>query len=227
MTMDFILKTGDKLYSDYYLTNPDGSVTKFKFDQVYIDNSGFLKTGIRIQQSFAIGSNWVYKIETVRSNGLAYFNIPVSKNLFWSIVPPLSEKQITTLRPDKKMVDRSILKNINIIRSKLRKPPLIIDTTLSNLAQKKALDMAQYNYIGHTTHNGMWIFDFASFVGISIKWSIGENVAWGNISDLSLQDWLEESGSHRHAMVEDKYKKIGIGYVLNNWKTYLVQIFGE
>ncbi|MBX9808901.1 carboxypeptidase-like regulatory domain-containing protein, partial [Candidatus Gracilibacteria bacterium] len=133
MTMDFIVKKGEELYSNYYVTNPDGSVNKFKFDQVYIDNSGFLKTGIRIQQSFAIPNNGVYKIETVRSNGLAYFNIPVSKNTFWSIVAPLSEKQTTTLRSDKRVVDRSVLKSINIIRSKLRKPPLVIDITLSEL----------------------------------------------------------------------------------------------
>ncbi|MBX9809229.1 CAP domain-containing protein, partial [Candidatus Gracilibacteria bacterium] len=92
---------------------------------------------------------------------------------------------------------------------------------------KKALDMAEYNYVGHTTQNGMGILEFASFAGITIKGSIGENVAGGNISDLSLQDGLEESGSHRHAMTEDKYKKIGIGYVLKNGKTYLVQLFGE
>ncbi len=57
-----------------------------------------------------------------------------------------------------------------------------------DLAQKKAMDMAEYNYVGHITHSGKNILDFADSVHIDITGSIGENVAGGNVSDLNLQD---------------------------------------
>ena len=47
------------------------------------------------------------------------------------------------------------------------------------------------------------------------------------ISDLALQDGLEESGSHRYAMLLPKVQKMGIGYARNGEKSYLVQVFGE
>jgi len=52
-----------------------------------------------------------------------------------------------------------------------------LDERLSGLAQKKALDMATYDYVGHTTHSGMGIIDFATSQNIAINGGIGENVA--------------------------------------------------
>lgn len=59
--------------------------------------------------------------------------------------------------------------------------------------------------------------------------TIFENIAYGEgmISDLALQDGLEESGSHRYAMLLPKVQKMGIGYARNGEKSYLVQVFGE
>lgn len=61
----------------------------------------------------------VYKIETVRSNGIAYFNLPISKNKFWSIVEPMTYLQKTTLRNEKDSIDKNILKKINVMRAGL------------------------------------------------------------------------------------------------------------
>ena len=103
----------------------------------------------------------------------------------------------------------------------------MLDSTLSDLAQKKAMDMAKYNYVWHISKDGMSIIEFAISQNIPISGSIWENVAGWNVSDMSLQDGLEESGSHRYNMIDSRWKKIGIGYVLQNGKTYIVQIFGE
>jgi uncharacterized protein YkwD len=97
----------------------------------------------------------IYKIETVRSNGIAYFNLPISKNKFWSLVDPITQSQKTTLRDDKKTIDKGIIRKINVIRAGMRLNGLILDPNLTDLAQKKAIDMATYNYVGHVTHNGL------------------------------------------------------------------------
>jgi len=52
-------------------------------------------------------------------------------------------------------------------------------------------------------------------------------VAGGWVSDIALQDLLEESGSHRYNMISPEWKSVGIGYVLRDKKTYIVQIFGN
>jgi uncharacterized protein YkwD len=87
--------------------------------------------------------------------------------------------------------------------------------------------MATYNYVGHATHKGFGILDFARSLNIDFSGSIWENVAGGNISDISLEDWLEESGSHRYNMINPKWRHIGLGYVLKDKKTYLCQLFSE
>ncbi len=56
-----------------------------------------------------------------------------------------------------------------------------------------------------------------------------ENIAYGqgDIGHVVLQDGLEESGSHRYAMIVPNYTKIGIGYVRDGNTTYIVHILGE
>lgn len=227
-TMQFRIKSWENVLSTYYLTSPSGNVTKYTFPASLIWTNGFLRTNVLIKQNFPMTEAGVYKIETVRSSGIAYFNLPISKNKFWSIVEPMTYLQKTTLRNDKDSIDKNILKKINVMRAGLGLNWLVIDPTLSNLAQKKAIYMDQNNDFAHVDKYGRDFIEFWQTIWIKINWSAAENIAWWtNVSDLFLQDWLEESGSHRYSMLGDKYKKIGIGYVLNNWKTYLVQIFGE
>lgn len=226
-TMQFRIKTGIQVKSKYYLTTPNGNVIEYVFPSNLLDSSGFLKTNQTIVQNFPISESGIYKIETVQSNGIAYFNLPISKNIFWSIIEPITQSQKITLRNDKNIIDKSILKKINVIRAGLRLNALVQNNNLTDLAQKKALDMATYNYVGHVTAQGLGILDFADSLNISVSGSVWENVAWWNISDMSLQDGLEESGSHRYNMINPKWKSVGIGYVLKDGKTYLVQVFGE
>jgi hypothetical protein len=86
-----------------------------------------LRTNIVIRQNFPITEAGIYKIETVRSNGVAYFNLPISKGQFWSIIDPMTESQKMTLRDNKATIDATIVKRINNIRIGLGLTPLTID----------------------------------------------------------------------------------------------------
>lgn len=214
--------------SEYFLTTPNGDVIEYHFPANYIDSDGFLRTDILIRQSFLIPNTGVYKIETVRDNGIAYFNLPISKNSFWSIIEVVSDDLRKTLRTDKKIIATDTVANINRLRASLGRGILVQDKNLTELAQKKAEDMAKYNYMGHITKGGLGILAFAKSQNIEItSRSIGENVAGGGISDIGLQDLLEESGSHRYNMVNPEWNSVGIGYVLKDGQTYIVEIFGE
>jgi hypothetical protein len=114
--MQFRLKPGTKVQKNYYLTTPDGNVEEYEFPAAVVGTDGYLLPNILIRQRFAIPMGGVYKIETVRDDGIAYFNLPISKNIFWSMIEPLSENEKSTIRTDKKVIDRDILNKINTIR---------------------------------------------------------------------------------------------------------------
>ncbi len=226
-TMQLRVPQWQKVKSVYYLTTPSGDVVEGRFAPIYIASDGYLKSGVTIRQSFSIWDSGVYKIEAVSSNGYAYFNLPISRGPFWWVITPLWDIDRSILRAPGSNINRDILSSINALRGWLGRSLLSLDMTLMDLAQQKATDMATYNYVWHTTHGGLDIIEFATSKNISITGTIGENVAWGNVSDTSLQDWLEESGSHRSNMIDPDWWHVGIGYVLKNGRTYLVQIFGK
>lgn len=225
--MNFRIKAWEKVQSEYFLTSPNGNVTKYTFPTNFIDTNWFLRTNVTIRQNFPMTESGVYKIETVRSNGIAYFNLPISKSQFWSIVESISESQKMTLKSDKKVIEKDILARVNAIRRSLGVPLLITDSQLTKLAWLKAIYLSEHDDVIHITKDWFDIRGFWNSQWINISWSIAENVSKWNISHLYLQDWLEESGSHRYAMIKPLFKKIGIGYAIKNWKTYLVQVFGE
>lgn len=226
--MQFRVKKWQKVKPDYFLTTPSGDVIEYQFPKNYIGSDGYLRTDVLIKQSFPIPEIGVYKIETVQNDGYAYFNLPISRVPFWSIKNPLNEDQKTTLRTDKNRISIDTIWTINALRTSLGRSTLVQDKTLTELAQKKAEDMAKYNYLGHVTMEGLGILDFAKSKNIKItSRSVGENVAGWWISDIGLQDLLEESGSHRYNMINPEWKSIGIGYVIQDKKTYIVQIFGN
>ncbi len=226
-TMQFRIKKWDKVKSEYFLTYPSGEVMEYSFPKKYIGTDWYLLPGILIRQPFPIGNAWIYKIETVRNNGYAYFNIPISKSLFWSIVNPITEDQKMKLRNNKKVIDMDTLNRINSLRASLGKSILVQDPKLTDLAQRKSIDMADDSYLWHVTRSGLNIVEFAKSQGINLTGSIWENVAGWNISDISLQDGLEESGSHRYNILNTKWKKIWIWYTLRDGKTNVVQLFWE
>lgn len=224
----FRLKDGDTLRSKYYVTLPNGDVREYDFPKSFINqNTGFLKTGIVINANFPITEFGTYKLETVTNKWFAYFNFPITKGNVWNIINPLSYEERTTIKNQRTTVERDIVAGINKIRAWLGRPLVSVDTTLTNLAQAKANDMASNWYVWHWTKEWKDIVEFGEALGFSLSGSIAENVAGGNVSHLALQDGLEESWTHKHAMVDPEWTKIGIWYTVKDGKSYLVELFSE
>lgn len=216
-----------KIRENYYITSPNGSIQEYHFPKKYIAQDGFLLPGVLIQASFMTDIVGTYKLETVRQNGYAYYNIPIIHGNVWNIIKPLTETEISTIRSDVTLVTNTTIDRINTLRKSLWKSPLVESSILQKLATAKANNMAQYDYVGHWTPDWLDILGFADSLGIDIRGSVGENVAWGNVSDRALQDWLEESGSHRYNMLDNNWKYVGIGYIVKQGKTYMTQIFWD
>ncbi len=222
-----IKDTSTKIRENYYITYPNGSIEEYHFPKKYIAKDGFLLPGVWIQASFTTNIVGTYKLETVRQNGYAYYNIPIIHGNVWNIIKPLTEWEIATIRSDVTLVTSTTIDRINTLRKSLWKSVIQESPTLQKLATAKARNMADNDYIGHWTPDWLDILGFADSLGIDIEGSIGENVAGGNVSDRALQDGLEESGSHRYNMLDDGWKYVGIGYIVKQGKTYMTQIFWD
>jgi len=225
-TFRFRIPQGKKVETNYYLTLPNGDVRSFQFPDRFRDTTtGYLRTGILIQATFPARDRGTYRLEAVEHDGFAYFNIPLTQWEVWNIIPVFTDEEMRDVTIDPSVVRAHVLRRINTLRWSLSRRGLVEDSLLTRLAQEKALDMAQYGYIGHTTVDGKNIRGFALSLGLDIPSSIWENVAWGNVSGLALQDGLEESGSHRANMLDPAWTKVWVWYVVRSWKTYMVHIF--
>lgn len=218
---------GDRIRSTYYVTLPSGEVREYKFAKKWLSEEWYLLEWANITATFGAHESWTYRLETVLENGYAYFNIPVYQGEVWSIVPLFTIKERITLEENVPLVQEYTLNKINSLRESLGRKSLTLDTDLTRIAMEKANNMANNNYIGHWTPEGMDILAFAKSIGLPTPNTLAENVAGWNVSYRVLQDWLEESGSHRHSMINPSWWKVWVWYVLKNKKAYFVQVFSE
>ncbi|GAB0174887.1 MAG: hypothetical protein HHAS10_07660 [Candidatus Altimarinota bacterium] len=219
--------TDYKLRSKYYILSPNGDVKEMAFPKSYIGDDGFLRSGFLVSSVFRLDGEGTYLLEIVREDGIAFANISVTKGNAWPVVEMLSDKQISQIRDDRAQVIVSTVNRINDLRKNLGRNSVSLDDTLTKLAQAKVDDMIRRGYEGHADPDGNYIDYLALKLGINPGGAIGENIGYGTVSDLSLEDGLEESGVHRMNILQDAWNRVGIGYGVNEGKVYLVHIFGE
>lgn len=104
-----------------------------------------------------------------------------------------------------------------------------INTLLSIAAEKKALDMFEYNYWSHTSPSGVQPWDFILGENYDYIYA-GENLARDFSTSKGVIDAWLDSKSHRENLLNPKYVDIGLAVVdgeLDGAETTLVvQMFG-
>ena len=102
---------------------------------------------------------------------------------------------------------------------------LSYDSSLAELAQKKAEDMAENGYFSHQSPTYGSAFDMMNEAGISYR-SAGENIARGQRTPEAVMDsWMNSSG-HRANILSSSYSSLGVGYAEDeNGTAYWVQMF--
>lgn len=102
-------------------------------------------------------------------------------------------------------------------------PALKVNSQLTRLAEKYALDMANRGFFSHYNPEGQSPFDRMKQAGISYKYA-GENLAI-NTSVSSAETAFMHSAGHRANILNANYTEIGIGVVHSNGSVYVVQEF--
>ena len=82
---------------------------EYHFPKDLVDEAGNLIPGKRISIPFEARIPGNYLVEVVAEDGLAYINTPFTRGNVWSIIQPLTQLQITTIRKNK---DTAIIKRI-------------------------------------------------------------------------------------------------------------------
>lgn len=117
-------------------------------------------------------------------------------------------------------------KNIVRLDNQVRTVPLTLDERLSNIAQKRAIDMATKHYFSHVSPEGYraWYFmqqDHYSY------YHAGENLALGFQNDQSAFDAWMNSPGHKANILDPNFTKTGIGFAQVDGQTLIVQLFAQ
>ena len=132
----------------------------------------------------------------------------------------------TTTETTTSTVDNSVasklLNLVNKARNENGLSSLTLNSSLSNVAQKKAEDMKNNNYFSHTSPTYGSPFDMIKSFGINYK-TAGENIDKGQkTAEEVFNAWMNYSG-HRANILNKNFTQMGIGYTSGN--TYWSQMF--
>ena len=131
----------------------------------------------------------------------------------------IAEQASSTVQADQ------VLELVNQERTKQGLKALTLSNELTNVATKKAQDMADNGYFDHTSPTYGSPFEMMTRFGVQYR-SAGENIAAGQkTAQEVMNSWMNSSG-HRANILNADYEQIGIGYVTGGkYGTYWVQLF--
>ena len=136
-----------------------------------------------------------------------------------------SDAQKTDERQAETTQAEAVLKLVNAERAKAGLRPLTLSDKLTNIAYKKAKDMADKNYFSHQSPTYGSPFDMLKQFGVSYSYA-GENIAAGQKSaEEVMNSWMNSSG-HRANILNKNYTQIGVGFYRGGqYGTEWVQLF--
>ncbi len=130
--------------------------------------------------------------------------------------------ETTTVNTNNSMAQQ-LLTLVNQARAENGVSPLVLNDSLSSVAQKKAEDMKDNNYFSHTSPTYGSPFDMIKNAGISYT-TAGENIAMGQkTAEAVFNAWMNSSG-HRANILNASFTEMGVG-VTDGSNIYWSQMF--
>jgi uncharacterized protein YkwD len=115
-------------------------------------------------------------------------------------------------------LERSIVTEINALRTGRRLPRLVVSESLALAAKSHSRDMARSGYFAHESANGKPFGDrvrrFYRSAGYR-SWRAGENLLWASPdvdARQALKMWLD-SPAHRRILLTSAWREIGLSAV--------------
>lgn len=115
-----------------------------------------------------------------------------------------------------------VISLVNAERAKYNLAPLTTEKNLSAAALTRAKEIVQS--FSHTRPDGTSFSTVLKEHGISYRIS-GENIAWGQRTPQEVvRGWMNSPG-HRANILNERFTSIGVGYHIENGRTYWTQLF--
>lgn len=122
-----------------------------------------------INFSVSLPKEGSYILEIVRQDGIAHVNVPLIRGNIWSIIDIVNDQKTRIIRKNTAIVQSFVLESINNLRKKVQRNPVVLDPTLTRLAQAKVDDMIARNYQAHADPDGKYIDSLAQKLNIDIE----------------------------------------------------------
>lgn len=173
-----------------------------------------------VKTSESVGSVGYVKVDAGKTLRAIAVNIGWKNSMVVKKTAPPSFEQI-----DPEEYEKEVIRLVNIERKKVGACELTTTKALSDAADVRAEEIQEL--FSHTRPDGRSCLSVFVDFGIIDKekncyGGTAENIASGQISpEEVVKAWMNSPG-HKKAMLNPKYKKIGVGFKKNNWVQLLV-----
>ncbi len=152
-----------------YVMTPSGGVEEVSFDAAFTGPNGALANTNGAKLTHKLTEDGVYLVEVLYDTGFAAYLGPVMNGKVLPILPNVYDLASKDVSTDVASAQSDMLASINAIRKKRGLSPVALDANLNRLANFKAQDMADNNYVGHVDSQGGYIVDTAKRAGVELQ----------------------------------------------------------
>lgn len=121
------------------------------------------------------------------------------------------------------LMENEVVDLVNEHRAKAGCDPIVVDARLEKAAEEHSTDMAERNYFGHTTPEGLTFRDRIQSAGYANP-QTAENIARGQRDAKQVMDSWMDSPGHRANILNCDLTRVGMGLDENGM--YWTQDFG-
>ena len=221
-----------KTHSDIILPNNKVESIIISADKQMIKNKNWVEIYPPLSKfsfSYNPKEHWTYIIEINHSSWIAWLNVPVYEEWFIPLIPDYRDKIQAT---DEKLTEinlanyrSELISLINRDRKLVWAKRLMLNPSLNELAQQRATDMANNNYISHWTPEWKTINDLR--FTFWIKSQVSENIA-REISVEYAHLWLMRSAAHRKNLLDEDWSRLWVGFSIDKqWYLIVVEAFSS
>ena len=228
------IKDEVRIIADIILPNNSVDSIELQSSNKKIENSNWIIIYPKLSNfsfSYKPKEHWTYIVEVNHVSWWAWINVPIYEDWFMPIIPDFKDlanassvvKKIDKV--DKNKSASEMLSLINKSRASVWLSKVMLNSSLAQLAQERAEDMAERDYISHWTPE--WKTSDDLRFTYWIKTSVAENIAT-EISVEFAHFWLMRSAAHRKNILNKQWKRVWLWFAKSkHWNIIVVQLFSD
>ena len=109
------------------------------------------------------------------------------------------------------LTGNALVDEINHVRFENGIAPVLLDDSLSTIADTRTADMVAHNYYAHQSPNGTYFSDLMKRDGITYEFACENlDLAFSGAESTYVADWMASTKGHRECLLNKQVTKIGV-----------------